>query len=83
MYPTVTRLAQRLGLLVPVLILNTDDPDRSITNDDRSEIMIAANWLFSGHDNKLTFDISKLTFEYPNSPRLGDKRIRLQWDISF
>jgi hypothetical protein len=59
------------------------DPDRSRTDDDRQEIIIGANWFFSGHDNKLTFDFSRITLEQPDDPRLEENRVRFQWDISF
>ena len=59
------------------------DPNRSISRDNRRELTFAANWFFSGHDNKVTADFSRLDLEQAEAPTLGDHRFRLQWDISF
>ncbi len=59
------------------------DPDRSRHDNASREIMMAANWFFAGHDNKLTFDISRLAMEQPKGSRLVRNRFRAQWDISF
>jgi len=59
------------------------DPDRSQSHDDRQEFVIGVNWFFSGHDNKLTSDFSLLAFEQLEGPQLRERRLRVQWDISF
>lgn len=59
------------------------DPDTSLPQDTRTELTFGANWFFSGHDNKVTLDASRLTLEQEDGPRLVDSRVRLQWDISF
>jgi phosphate-selective porin len=59
------------------------DPNTSLPQDDRTEMSFAANWFFAGHNNKVTFDVSRLTLEQHDGPRLEDHRARLQWDISF
>ncbi len=59
------------------------DPDTTIREDDRREWTLAANWFFSGHDNKLTLDLSRLEQDVPSAATLHDNRIRFQWDISF
>ena len=59
------------------------DPDRSVSDDDRTEWTFGANWFFSGHDNKLTADVSWLALEQPGAPTLRDTRFRFQWDVSF
>lgn len=59
------------------------DPDRSAPDDDRRELTFGANWFFSGHDNKLTADFSRLELEQAAAPTLVDHRLRVQWDISF
>lgn len=60
-----------------------NEMNRSFDNE-RQEFTLAANWFFSGHNNKLTFDVSHLTLD---DDFLGvDKsanRFRFQWDISF
>ena len=59
------------------------DPGAVVSHDDRREITVAANWFFSGHDNKLTADVSRLTIGQPGVDTLDDTRFRVQWDISF
>lgn len=59
------------------------DPDISIADDSRTEDIVAVNWFFSGHDNKLTADVSRLTLQQPLGETLVDYRVRGQWDISF
>ena len=59
------------------------DPDTSFGDDNRGEITFGVNWFFAKHDNKLTFDISRLTLEQPMAETLDDLRLRLQWDVSF
>ncbi len=57
--------------------------DRSFDND-REELTLAANWFFSGHNNKLTLDVSHLTLD-DSFAGLDESRnrVRLQWDVSF
>ena len=59
------------------------DPDTAVRDDDRREWTLAANWFFSGHDNKLTADFSRLELDQADGPTLSDHRFRFQWDISF
>ncbi len=57
--------------------------DRLVDND-RQEFTAAANWFFSGHNNKLTLDYSHLTLDDDVLARnVSDDRVRLQWDVSF
>lgn len=57
--------------------------DRSFDNE-REELSVAANWFFSGHNNKLTLDMSRLTLDDPVVGRdETESRLRLQWDVSF
>ncbi|MFK7896709.1 MAG: porin [Myxococcota bacterium] len=50
----------------------------------RQEFTAGANWFFSGHNNKITFDYSHLTLKDDVVSRsVSDDRVRLQWDISF
>jgi len=50
----------------------------------RQEYTVAANWFFSGHNNKITLDYSYLTLDDDVLARnVSDNRVRLQWDISF
>ena len=59
------------------------DPDDSRPDDRHTELIVAANCFFSGYDNKLTFDFSRLTLEQVRADSLVDYRVRGQWDISF
>lgn len=71
--PRGLELAARYAFVDP----NTNRPD-----DLRQEYTAAMNWYFNGHDNKLTLDVTKLTLETEDD-KLSDRRVRLQWDITF
>ena len=58
------------------------DPNTARPDDLRQEYTAAVNWFFNGHDNKLTLDFTRLTLE-TDEGQLSDKRVRLQWDITF
>jgi hypothetical protein len=60
-----------------------NEMDRNIYNE-REEYTVGANWFFSGHNNKLTVDFSRLTLD-DGLANLEDSqnRVRLQWDVSF
>ena len=69
-----------------VRVAQVDEPnavDRSFENE-RKEFTIGANWFFSGHNNKLTVDFSRLSVD---DGRLGaddsENRVRFQWDVSY
>ena len=65
------------------IVREPNELDRLKTNT-RQEFTAAANWFFSGHDNKLTLDYSYLTLDDDVLARnVEDNRVRLQWDISF
>jgi hypothetical protein len=60
------------------------DPNIDRDNDRQQEFTGAMNWFFSGHNNKLTFEVSHLTVEDPHKNiEKGEERARVQWDISF
>lgn len=63
-----------------------DEPnavDRSLENS-REEVSLAANWFFSGHNNKLTLDVSHLNLDDALVGRdESENRVRFQWDVSF
>jgi phosphate-selective porin OprO/OprP len=44
--------------------------------------LIAANWFFNGHRNKLTADISRNVRKYATDNE-AETRFRFQWDVSF
>jgi phosphate-selective porin OprO/OprP len=58
------------------------DPDGGDNIGIERESMMAANWFFNGHRNKLTVDLSRI-----DRREVADKetetRIRLQWEVSF
>ncbi|MGE0484066.1 MAG: porin [Gammaproteobacteria bacterium] len=63
-----------------------DEPNRfnRFLDNNREEYSMAANWFFSGHDNKLTLDYSHLTLDEAFLARdVSDDRVRVQWDVSF
>jgi phosphate-selective porin len=47
------------------------------------ETTLAANYFFSGHDNKLSADVSQLRSRISGGSGDEGWRVRLQWDISF
>lgn len=49
----------------------------------QTEYTIAANLFLSGHNNKLTADLSRLDVRQPGIGDEDDVRFRLQWDVSF
>lgn len=53
-------------------------------DNEREEFTIGANWFFSGHNNKLTLDYSRLKLD-ENIFSLDESgnRLRFQWDVSF
>ena len=60
-----------------------NEVDRNFDNE-RDEFTVGANWFFSGHNNKVTVDFSRLTlddglFGFNDS----ENRVRLQWDVFF
>lgn len=60
------------------------DPNADRSNDLQREVTAAINWFFSGHSNKLTFEISHLSVEDPvRLIEQSEERARMQWDISF
>ena len=59
------------------------DPDTDLTGDERDEITLAFNWFFQGHRNKITLDLSRITDLAAEAGRQEEKRLRLQWDVSF
>jgi hypothetical protein len=44
--------------------------------------MLAANWFFSAHRNKLTADISRV-LRRDVADNETETRVRFQWDVSF
>ena len=59
------------------------DPAVGVGGDLQTESSGVLNWFFSGHSNKLSLEGSWLTASEPFSPRRGQTRVRLQWDVSF
>jgi phosphate-selective porin OprO and OprP len=59
-------------------VVDEDTPGTPV----RHELSSAANWFFTGHRNKLTLELSRLTLEDPVS-RGKVWRIRFQWDVSI
>jgi phosphate-selective porin len=58
------------------------EPDESVNDADWSELTFAVNWLFSGHDNKVTAEYALFTVKDATDSESGG-RWRLQWDIQF
>jgi len=58
------------------------DPDGGDNDGKERESMMAANWFFNGHRNKLTADLSRV-LRRDVADNETETRIRLQWDVSF
>ena len=57
--------------------------DRLFENK-RKELTFGANWFFSGHNSKVTLDVSRLSIDDGLlATDASDSRIRLQWDVQF
>jgi hypothetical protein len=76
--PAPLEFAARYGY-----VKEPNETDRTIYNE-REEYTLGANWFFSGHNNKVTLDFSRLTID-DGLVNLDDSenRVRLQWDVSF
>jgi hypothetical protein len=59
------------------------DPDVALEADHLGEATLAFNYFFYGHRNKLTLDISRINDRSAEIGKRIEKRIRLQWDVSF
>jgi hypothetical protein len=59
------------------------DPNASVAGDLRHEHAFAFNWFFEGHENKLTFEVGRLSLDRPGLPALSRLSYRLQWDVHF
>ena len=58
------------------------DPDGGDNEGKERESVVAANWFFNGHRNKLSADISRV-LRRDVADNETETRIRLQWDVSF
>lgn len=59
------------------------DPNTSLPGDLRSEQAFVLNWFFEEHQNKLSFEIGRLTLDRPGLGGLTRLSYRLQWDVHF
>ncbi len=55
--------------------------NRGAAGDLRQEHSLAVNYLLEGHDNKLTFEVSRLSLARAGKPDLSEIRDRSQWDV--
>lgn len=63
---------------------STVDPDTAIDGNDQREYLVAANWFFNGHRNKLTADIGRYEIDNEITGMTeSENRLRVQYDISF
>ena len=75
---------EELELAVRYARLEEPNETNLALDNEREEFTIGANWFFEGHNNKLTFDISRLRLEDDFIGRKeSESRARLQWDVSF
>ena len=58
------------------------DPDGGDNEGKERESVVAANWFFNGHRNKLSVDLSRV-LRRDVADNETETRVRLQWDVSF
>lgn len=59
-------------------------PDLDAPRNRHDEVSVAVNWFLSGHDNKVTAEVSWLVLDLDASDQLQEgARFRLQWDVQF
>lgn len=59
------------------------DPSTRVARDLRQEHSIAMNVFLEGHDNKFTFEVSRLGMQHPVIAGLHRYRYQIQWDVQF
>ena len=59
------------------------DPNVFVSNDKLHEHTLGMNWLFSGHRNKITADVTHMELDQSSGNSLTEQRVRIQWDVSF
>ncbi len=59
------------------------DWDTSPSDRVQNELTGAANLFLSGHNNKFTFDVSRVSVDEAGAGDRHDIRYRLQWDVSL
>ncbi|MDO8941029.1 MAG: porin [Methylicorpusculum sp.] len=60
------------------------DPNTDVDNDMQQEVSGVMTYFFSGHSNKVNFQVSHLIVEDPRSfMSQSEQRFWLQWDLSF
>jgi phosphate-selective porin OprO and OprP len=60
------------------------DPDTGVDDDLQQEVSGVMTYFFSGHSNKVNFQVSHLIVEDPRfSLSQSEQRFWLQWDLSF
>ena len=82
----VHQLGQRAGRRrsAPGAVAGDGQIEESLTRLRRhDELSVGVNWFFSGHDNKLTAELSWLVLQDGESELEEGGRFRLQWDIQF
>lgn len=77
-FPAPLELAARYAYV------DEPNPLNLALDNEREEFTIGANWFFSGHNNKLTLDFSRLELDdnFLSEYESGN-RLRFQWDVSF
>ncbi|MBP1841195.1 hypothetical protein [Formosa algae] len=74
-FPKPLEIAGRYAYYIP----NTD-----LSNNLEEEFVLAFNWFFKGHRNKLTSEVTYFNFQDPLGVNYDNGlRFRVQWDISF
>ena len=59
------------------------DPDVNLASNRQREAAFVVNWFFEGHNDKLTFDVSRYSLGRSAGADLHDTQIRTQWEYTF
>ncbi|MCX2743930.1 porin [Mangrovivirga sp. M17] len=59
------------------------DPYENLPGESMEEYGLAFNWFFSGHNNKLSAEITDFSYKNEFEESKDQFRFRIQWDISF
>jgi len=73
-FPRQAEVAYRYGIV---------DDYSGVPGNQLREHTVALNLFLEGHNNKITFDVGRLSLDRQGMARLSKVRYRVQWDIHF
>lgn len=76
----ISNIPEQLQFAVRYAYVDPDTEEEDL--NERDEFTVGLNWYFRGFRNRVSVDYSHLTLNTP-AAKVGDDRLRVQWDISF